>query len=231
AVRHGIRGLQQGPVGPRDPGIPGIHGGLPEYRSDGQRAVLDRRVPLRPEEVQGSRRRLRQAPQAVAQERQGGGGGAEEVVCPARARPARGVGRPAPVRDSRVPVGRRGAPGAGEAEEPGNRKPVERRTGNEKRCDGLLRRRSRLSFIVYRLSSPVSRKRHCKESEDTMANIKSAEKRMRQTEKRRARNRGVRSRLKSAIKNYRSAEDAKKGSELPATISEIDRARRKGVIH
>jgi small subunit ribosomal protein S20 len=64
-----------------------------------------------------------------------------------------------------------------------------------------------------------------------MANIKSAVKRMRQTEKRRARNRGVRSRLKSAIKNYRSAEDAKKGSELPATISEIDRARKKGVIH
>src|SRR5262252_4526397 len=56
-----------------------------------------------------------------------------------------------------------------------------------------------------------------------MANIKSAEKRMRQTEKRRARNRGVRSRLKSAIKSYRSVEDAKKGSELPATISEIDR--------
>jgi small subunit ribosomal protein S20 len=64
-----------------------------------------------------------------------------------------------------------------------------------------------------------------------MANIKSAEKRMRQSAKRQARNRGVRSRVRTAIKNYRATEDAGKGAALPATASEIDRAKKKGVIH
>ena len=64
-----------------------------------------------------------------------------------------------------------------------------------------------------------------------MANIKSAEKRMRQTEKRRTRNRGVRSRVRTAVKEYRSSEDAQKATALPQTISEIDLAKKKGVIH
>ena len=64
-----------------------------------------------------------------------------------------------------------------------------------------------------------------------MANIKSAEKRMRQTEKRRARNRSVRSRVRSAIKTYRSAEEGQKAAALPGTVSEIDRAKKKGVLH
>lgn len=64
-----------------------------------------------------------------------------------------------------------------------------------------------------------------------MANIKSAEKRIRQSATRQARNRAVRSRLRRAVKRYREAAAGEKGKALPATVSEIDRARRKGVIH
>ena len=64
-----------------------------------------------------------------------------------------------------------------------------------------------------------------------MANIKSAEKRMRQTAKRQARNRAVRSRVRSAVKKYRAADSSQKPETLSATVSEIDRARRKGALH
>jgi small subunit ribosomal protein S20 len=64
-----------------------------------------------------------------------------------------------------------------------------------------------------------------------MANIKSAEKRIRQTAKRTVRNRAARTRLRSAIKKYRQAEGTAKTGVLPETYSEIDRARRKGAIH
>jgi small subunit ribosomal protein S20 len=64
-----------------------------------------------------------------------------------------------------------------------------------------------------------------------MANIKSAEKRIRQTAKRTLRNRSARTRLRSAIKTYRQAADSDKAGALPATYSEIDRARRKGAVH
>lgn len=63
-----------------------------------------------------------------------------------------------------------------------------------------------------------------------MANIKSARKRMRQTVVRQARNKSVRSRLRTAVKKHRAAEEAKPES-LSATYSEIDHARKKGVIH
>jgi small subunit ribosomal protein S20 len=63
-----------------------------------------------------------------------------------------------------------------------------------------------------------------------MANIKSAKKRIRQSENRRARNKSVRSRLRTSIKKYRSA-DTSKSESLPATYSEIDVARKKGAIH
>lgn len=64
-----------------------------------------------------------------------------------------------------------------------------------------------------------------------MANIKSAEKRIRTAAKKRARNKSRVSRLRGAVKKY-GATDAKKKSEaLPATHAEIDRARAKGVIH
>ena len=64
-----------------------------------------------------------------------------------------------------------------------------------------------------------------------MANIKSAQKRMRQTVIRQARNKSVRSRLRTAVKKHRAAEGAVKPERLSATYSEIDHARKKGVIH
>ncbi len=64
-----------------------------------------------------------------------------------------------------------------------------------------------------------------------MANIKSAEKRMKQTAKRQLRNRGVRAHLRTKVKQYRQTDTAKKAETLPATYAEIDRARKKGVIH
>jgi len=64
-----------------------------------------------------------------------------------------------------------------------------------------------------------------------MANIKSAEKRMRQTAQRGKRNRSVRSRLRSTIKVYRAADEKEKGKQLSSATSQIDRARKKGVIH
>jgi len=68
-----------------------------------------------------------------------------------------------------------------------------------------------------------------------MPNHKSAEKRVRQTERRRAVNRSNRTRLRTAMKDLRSA--LGKGSNnnaaelLPKTISEIDKAVQKGVLH
>ena len=64
-----------------------------------------------------------------------------------------------------------------------------------------------------------------------MANIKSAAKRMRQAAKRQSRNRSVRSRVRGAIKSYRASEASQKAAALPATVSEIDLAKKKGVIH
>lgn len=68
-----------------------------------------------------------------------------------------------------------------------------------------------------------------------MAHHASAQKRIRQTLKRRARNRRNLSQLKTQIKKLRAvialgdADEAKK--LLPATVGGIDRASRKGVIH
>jgi small subunit ribosomal protein S20 len=64
-----------------------------------------------------------------------------------------------------------------------------------------------------------------------MANIKSAEKRIRQTAKRQARNKGVRSRLRTNLKAYRAADSAEQTKKVPEAHSEIDVARKKGVIH
>jgi small subunit ribosomal protein S20 len=68
-----------------------------------------------------------------------------------------------------------------------------------------------------------------------MPNHKSAEKRMRQNERRRKLNRGHRTRLRSSIKNLRvavSEGDGPKVKELlPGTISTIDKAVQKGVLH
>ena len=67
-----------------------------------------------------------------------------------------------------------------------------------------------------------------------MPNHKSAEKRMRQSEGRRAINRSNRTRVRTQIKKLHTALVAgnKSASELlPATISVIDKAVQKGVLH
>ena len=68
-----------------------------------------------------------------------------------------------------------------------------------------------------------------------MPNHKSAEKRVRQNEKRRDVNRNNRGRLRTSIRKLRAAltaADATTVQELlPATISTIDKAVQKGVLH
>ncbi len=67
-----------------------------------------------------------------------------------------------------------------------------------------------------------------------MANIKSAKKRIRQNERRRIRNRAIRSRLRSAVKAAREAIGGK-APAAPASVQEairiLDKAVSKGVIH
>jgi small subunit ribosomal protein S20 len=66
-----------------------------------------------------------------------------------------------------------------------------------------------------------------------LANIQSAIKRIRQSEKRRVRNRAVRSRMRTYIKRANTAivtgDDAV--DAVRAAISELDRAAKKGIIH
>jgi small subunit ribosomal protein S20 len=68
-----------------------------------------------------------------------------------------------------------------------------------------------------------------------MPNHKSAEKRVRQNEKRRNINRGHRSKLRTGIKKLRSALEGGDGANaqalLPETVSLIDKAVQKGAIH
>lgn len=65
-----------------------------------------------------------------------------------------------------------------------------------------------------------------------MANIRSAEKQRRQAEKRNARNRAGKTRLRSTLKKVRTSVD--EGNVAPDVIStgfsEIDRAAKKGII-
>ena len=68
-----------------------------------------------------------------------------------------------------------------------------------------------------------------------MANTKSANKRIRQTETRRARNRAHRSRMRAAVRKVRAAVDAGDKTEaqtsLEETIRLVDSTAGKGVIH
>ena len=68
-----------------------------------------------------------------------------------------------------------------------------------------------------------------------MPNHKSAEKRVRQSEKRRAINRGHRTKDRTFIKKLRSALDSGKSEDiqkvLPDAISVIDKSVQKGVMH
>ena len=68
-----------------------------------------------------------------------------------------------------------------------------------------------------------------------MPNHKSAEKRVRQSEKRRVINRSNRTKVRTYIKKLRAVLDSGKGDDvqtiLPDTISVIDKAVQKGVMH
>ena len=68
-----------------------------------------------------------------------------------------------------------------------------------------------------------------------MPNHKSAEKRVRQNEKRRVINRGHRTKVRTYIKKLRAALDsgdkAQVDKSLPETISVIDKSIQKGVLH
>jgi small subunit ribosomal protein S20 len=64
-----------------------------------------------------------------------------------------------------------------------------------------------------------------------VANIKSAMKRMRQSEVRRQRNRAVRSRVRTAIKAARAAEGDGARAAVVEAIRTLDRAVTKGVVH
>jgi small subunit ribosomal protein S20 len=64
-----------------------------------------------------------------------------------------------------------------------------------------------------------------------MPQHKSAEKRVRQTEKRRIRNRVHRSRMRTLIKNLRAEQDPARAAELLRTVkSYLDRLAAKGII-
>jgi small subunit ribosomal protein S20 len=68
-----------------------------------------------------------------------------------------------------------------------------------------------------------------------MPNHKSSEKRVRQSEKRRVINRGHKTKVRTYIKKLHAALDSGKNDDvqavLPETISVIDRAIQKGVLH
>ena len=68
-----------------------------------------------------------------------------------------------------------------------------------------------------------------------MANIKSQIKRNRQNEKRRQRNKAVKSSLKTAIRSFREAanagDEAKADAALRTASRKLDKAVSKGVIH
>jgi small subunit ribosomal protein S20 len=68
-----------------------------------------------------------------------------------------------------------------------------------------------------------------------LANTRSAEKRNRQTQKRRARNQGVRTRVKSAVKKVRETlergELAEAQEAFKVAARAIDKASSKGVVH
>ena len=64
-----------------------------------------------------------------------------------------------------------------------------------------------------------------------MANTKSAMKRVRQNERRRLRNRALRSKIRGAIKTARAAEGASRSATVLDAIRALDKAVSKGVIH
>jgi small subunit ribosomal protein S20 len=64
-----------------------------------------------------------------------------------------------------------------------------------------------------------------------VANTKSAMKRIRQNERRRLRNRAMRSKIRGSVKTARAAEGAARPAAILEAIRVLDRAVSKGVIH
>ena len=64
-----------------------------------------------------------------------------------------------------------------------------------------------------------------------MANTKSAMKRIRQSEKRRVRNRTIRSQVRTAVKTARTAGGDALRAAVAEAIRSLDRAVTKGVVH
>jgi small subunit ribosomal protein S20 len=64
-----------------------------------------------------------------------------------------------------------------------------------------------------------------------VANTKSAIKRMRQSERRRLRNRAVRSKVRTALKVARTVQGAEQATTIGEAIRILDKAVSKGVIH
>jgi small subunit ribosomal protein S20 len=64
-----------------------------------------------------------------------------------------------------------------------------------------------------------------------VANTKSAMKRIRQNERRRLRNRAMRSKLRGSVKTARAAEGTARPAAVLEAIRALDKAVSKGVIH
>ena len=64
-----------------------------------------------------------------------------------------------------------------------------------------------------------------------MANTSSAIKRIRQNERRRLRNRVIRSKVRSLVKAARAAEGAERPAAIMDAIRSLDKAVSKGVVH
>jgi small subunit ribosomal protein S20 len=64
-----------------------------------------------------------------------------------------------------------------------------------------------------------------------VANTKSAMKRIRQNERRRLRNRAMRSKIRGSVKTARAAEGAARPAAILEAIRVLDKAVSKGVIH
>jgi small subunit ribosomal protein S20 len=64
-----------------------------------------------------------------------------------------------------------------------------------------------------------------------VANTKSAMKRIRQNERRRVRNRAVRSQVRTAVKVARTIEGPEQRATIEEAIRSLDKAVSKGVIH
>ena len=64
-----------------------------------------------------------------------------------------------------------------------------------------------------------------------MANTKSAMKRIRQSERRRLRNRAMRSKIRGSVKTARAAEGSGRPAAILEAIRVLDKAVSKGVIH